>query len=787
MSVSNTAESTADMDQPTGSHVGARTPRREDVRLLRGRGAFVDDVDLAGQLWMRVVRASVAHARITSVDASAARGLPGVRAVLTGEDVRALGRVPLEEAGYHELFPRLDDYGHPVLADDRVLYVGQPVAAVIAEDPYVAEDAAELVEVDYAELPVVLDPVEAAAGGTVLHEAGNEPASFVKEYGDTERAFAEAAHVVRGEFKVGRHSGVPMETRGCVVEPVPGRDQLWVWGTVHVHDCRRILARMLGMPLTSVRMRHTDIGGNFGVRGGTFPEYVLVAHAARLFGRPVKWIEDRVEHMVSIAHAREQVHRIEGAFDADGRLLGLRDEIWHNHGAFLRQVEPLVSDITAGMVVGPYRVPAYRAELHAVTTNKTPLSAYRAPGRYEGTFARERLFDLPARDIGIDPVELRLRNVLTTSDLPWQPGFEIVFEPYRFDSGDVLDHLRKALDAADYEAWREDAHRLREEGRLVGNGIGVLMDKAGLGLYETADVEVDGTGRVRVLTGASSVGQGVETVLAQIVADELGVAPRDIDVMHGDTDLVPDGVGSWSSRSTVLAGGAARAAAQKVLDKALRVAATLLEVDGADLRAADGGVEVAGKPELRLTLAEVAERWDTWSARLAGDEPGLRASAVYVDEHMNYPYGVTLVQLEIDPTTGGHTIRRFFTSTEAGRMINPLTTEGQIIGAAAQGIGGALFEEFQYDEQGQPLATSFMDYLLPGAGEVPPVQFFVTEDAPTPDNPLGAKGLGEVGMIAVGAAVAGAVDDALGGELRVRRIPVHPQDLFELSRAAGER
>ncbi|WLW57018.1 xanthine dehydrogenase family protein molybdopterin-binding subunit [Streptomyces sp. YU58] len=783
MSLSNTSS----MDPQPRRHVGARTPRREDSRLLRGQGSFVDDIDITGQLFMRVVRASVAHARITSIDASAARDLPGVHLVLTGEDVRELGPVRLEELGYHDLFPHLEEYSHPVLPTDRVLYVGQPVAAVIAEDPYLAEDAAELVEVDYEELPVVLDPVEAVSGGASLHVLGNEPASFVKEYGQVERAFAEAAHVVRGEFRIGRHSGIPMETRGFVVEPVPGRDQLWVWGAVHVHDCRRIMARMLGMPLTSIRMRHTDIGGNFGVRGGVFAEHLLVAHAARKLGRPVKWIEDRVEHMVAIAHAREQVHRMEGAFDAEGRLLALRDEIWHNHGAFLRQAEPLVSDITAGMVVGPYRIPAYRAELHAVITNKTPLAAYRAPGRYEGTFARERLFDLAAQEIGIDPVELRLRNVLTASDLPWEPGLEIAFEPYLFNSGDVLDHMRKALDAADYEAWREEARRLREEGRIVGNGIGLLMDKAGLGLYETADVEVDGTGRVRVLTGASSVGQGIETVLAQIVADELGVDPQDIDVMHGDTDLVPDGVGSWSSRSTVLAGGAARAAAQKALAKAVRVAGRLLEVDTTELQATSGRIEVVGKPDQYLTLAQIAERWDGWSARAVGDEPGLHASAVYLDEHMNYPYGITLVQLEIDPTTGGHTIRRFFVSTEAGKMINPLTTEGQIIGAAAQGIGGALFEEFQYDEQGQPLSTSFMDYLLPGAGEVPSVQFFVTEDAPTPDNPLGAKGLGEVGLIAVGAAVAGAIDDALGGEFRVRRIPVHPQDLFELSREAGER
>ena len=759
-------------------YVGQPVRRREDPRLLRGDARFVDDVDIHGQLYMSVVRSSEAHALVVSVDASAARRAPGVRLVITAEDIDA--EVPLEQIGYHEVYPQIDDYLHPVFAGDRVRYVGQPVAAVIADTPYLAEDAAGLVEVTYDLLPPVLDPQYAMTDEAepLFEGQSNEAVRIVKQYGDVAGAFGKAAHIVEGRYVVGRHSGVPMETRGCIAEPDRGRKQLFMWGPVHTHDCQRLIAQVLELPLADLRMKHVDIGGNFGVKGGVFPEYIMVGWAAMRLGRPVKWTEDRLEHMVANAHAREQVHEMSAAFDADGVLLALKDEIWHNHGAFIRQAEPLVSDITVGMVPGPYRVPAYDGLLHVVVSNKTPLSAYRAPGRFEGTFARERLFDLAAEQIGISQVEIRRRNLLTEADLPFTPGMDICFEPYHFDSGDVVDHLDKALASAHFDEWEKEAAELRAQGRLVGNGIGMLMDKAGLGLYETSAIDVDASGRIRVRTGASSVGQGIETVLAQIVAEELQVDPQLIDVIHGDTELVPEGVGSWSSRSTVLAGGAARQAALDTLAKAKRLASEMLEANVDDLVLIDGRIVVSGLEQEGLSLAQIAERWDGWSARLANDEPGLGAQAVYLDEHMNYPYGVTLVQIEIDPATGGHTLRRFLTSTEAGRAINPMTTRGQVIGAAAQGIGGALYEEFLYDDAGQPLATSFMDYLLPTSLDVPDVDFFMTEDAPTPNNPFGAKGLGEVGLIAVGAAVAGAIDDAFGEGVRTIKVPVPPETLW---------
>ncbi|MFE3998311.1 xanthine dehydrogenase family protein molybdopterin-binding subunit [Nocardioides sp. YIM B13467] len=767
-------------------YVGKSVRRREDPRLLRGEARFIDDVDLHGQLYLSVVRSSEAHARILSVNVAEASRAPGVRLVITADDISA--HVPLEQIGYHEVYPQIDDYLHPVFASDRVRYVGQPVAAVIADTAYLAEDAAGLVEVDYELLPPVLDPQHAMSDEAepLFDGCSNESVRIVKSYGDSEKAFAEAAHVVKGRYVTGRHSGVPMETRGCVAEPDRGRKQLFMWGPVHTHDCQRLIAEVLGLPLADLRMKHVDIGGSFGVKGGVFPEYIMVGWAALNLGRPVKWTEDRLEHMVANAHAREQVHEMSAAFDAEGRILALTDEIWHNHGAFMRQAEPLVSDITVGMVPGPYRVPVYDGVLHVVHSNKTPLSAYRAPGRFEGTFARERLLDQAAQELGLSRVEIRRRNLLTESDLPFKPGMDICFEPYHFDSGDVVKHLEQALEAADYAAWLQEAEDLRAQGRLVGNGIGILMDKAGLGLYETGAVDVDASGRIRVRTGASSVGQGIETVLAQIVAEELQVDPELIDVVHGDTELVPEGVGSWSSRSTVLAGGAARQAALDTLEKAKRLAADMLEANVEDLVLDDGHIRVAGAAHEGMSLAEIAGRWDGWSARLAGDQPGLGAQAVYLDNHMNYPYGVTLVQVEIDPGTGGHTLRRFFTSTEAGHAINPMTTRGQVVGAAAQGIGGALYEEFVYDESGQPLATSFMDYLLPTSLDVPDVDFFMTEDAPTPNNPFGAKGLGEVGIIAVGAAVAGAIDDAFGEGVRTTKVPVTPETLWRRAHASSQ-
>jgi len=751
-------------------YVGRSVPRLEDDRLLRGRARFVDDVDLPAQLSLRVVRSPFAHARISSIDLDAARRAPGVRLVLSGDDFAELEPIPLRipfDLG-------LEPYLQPVLGRERVRYVGEPVAVVVADDAYAAEDAADAVEVHYEPLAAAVD-ARTAAPPSLRDDVTNEVTLLTRGYGDLEAAFADAALTVEREFALGRHTGVPLETRGLLVDYDLGRGELTVWGaTLVTHYHRRVLSRLLGLPINRIRMRTTDSGGNFGVRGDFFPEDFLVAHAAFTLGRPVKWVEDRAEHLVATNHARQQHYLLEGAFGADGALLALRAEIWHDKGAYIRPTGVIVAEMTLGILPGPYRLPAYEATLHVVTTNKTPIGPYRGPGRYQTTFARERLLDAAAAELGLDRVELRRRNLLRADELPYEPGHTLVGEPFLLDSGDFAGALDKAVATAGYAAWTAEAAELRAAGRAVGTGAAFWIDKSGLGVYETAGIDVDTTGAVRVLTGGASTGQGIETVLAQIAADELGVEPAAIDVVYGDTDLVPDGVGSWSSRTTVIGGSAVRAAARATAEKARRVAADLLEASPGDLVLADGGVHVAGSPQRRLSLGEIAAACDPVASAARGEPAGLGAREVYVDERMNYPYGVNLVQVEVDRDTGAVSVRRCFVATECGRAVNPMLVEGQTLGGVAQGLGGALFEELVYDEDGQPRATTLMDYLLPSAPEVPPVDVLLLEDAPTPTNPLGAKGVGESGIVGMGAAVASAVADATSAG-DVARLPLTPE------------
>jgi len=766
--------------------VGRSVRRVEDARLLRGAGRFVDDVDRPGQVWMRVVRATSAHARLVVVDTAAARAAPGVHAVLTAVDLDPLPRIPVRLGPFDE---PLDAFLQPVLADGAVRYVGEPVAVVVADDPYAAEDAAELVDPELEPLDVVLDAARAIErDAPALHGPGNEVLTLTRGYGDVAAAFERADRVVEIEVEVGRHTGVPLETRGLVADHDAALGRLTIWGATKVpHFNRRVLAALLGMDEARIALRSTDAGGGFGVRGEFYPEDFLVPYLARALGRPVKWIEDRAEHLVATNHSRQQRRRLAGAFAADGELLALRDTVWHDNGAYVRTHGVVVAELTLSMLPGPYRVAAYEGRAHVAVTNKTPCGTYRGPGRYEATFARERLLDAAADELGIDRLALRRRNLLTAGDLPHHRDLPVLGHPVEIDAGDFAGLLDAALERSGYEDWTREAAEARERGRAVGTGVAYFLEKSGGGGFERARVSVGADGRATVAAGGATLGQGIETVLAQVAADALGVDPADIDVTVGDTDLVSAGGGSWASRSTIFSGGAVRLAAEATAERARAVAAELLEAAPGDIRLEDGRAVIAGSGDRGVALAEIAAACDPTSAGRRGDEPGLTAARTFVDAPMTYPYGVHLAQVEVDPATGGVMVLRYFIAYEVGRAVNPALVAGQLVGGAAQGLGGALLEAFRYDASGQPQCTSFMDYLIPSAAEVPPVGTAIREDAPSPGNPLGAKGAGEGGVDGAGAAVAAAVEDALGVTCALVAVPIVPERVRAVAAEAGTR
>lgn len=753
---------TAD-DDPSRGGIGARTPRHEDARLLRGLGRFGDDVDQPHQGHVRVVRSSIAHGRLLRLDVCGARRQPGVLDVVTGDDLDGAPVIPLR-------MPRGDEPDgclQPVLPVDEVRYVGQPVAVVVAEDPYLAEDAAEAVVVEIEDLPVVLDPSDAPP--TMSVEAG---------FGDVDSAFATAAHVVELTLPVQRHAAVPLEPRALVASYDPSDDTLEIWGATKVPVFNRdVLAAMLGMPAHRIRAPAMDVGGGFGARGEFYPEDLLVPWLARRLGRAIKWTEDRAENLVALNHSRDQVHHIAAAFSTDGDLLGLRDRIVHDNGAYLRTHGVMVPELSVSMLPGPYRVPAFRARADVVLTHKTPCGTYRAPGRYEGTTAREHLLDVAADRIGIDRVELRRRNLLTPAEMPHRRAISALGTDMVLDAADYPGLLETAL--ARTASWRtESASEPRR-----GYGLAMFLEKSGLGPHETADVLVHPDGMVSVHSGGTSLGQGIETVMAQIAASTLSVPHTQVQVVNGDTALQPFGMGSWASRSTVVAGGAVHVASLAVIERAREVAGRVLEADPCDLVLSAGRFGVAGTAGPTVSLGEVATACRPGSPHLRpGEEPGLETRRQFEVGHMTYPYGVHVALVEVDPDTGRVEVLRYLVAYEVGRAINPTLVEGQLVGGVAQGLGGALYEQFSYDEAGQPQATTFMDYLMPTAAEVPRVQTVVCEDAPSPGNPLGAKGAGEGGITAAGAVLANAVRDALGISGGVGAMPLHPQRVAALAR-----
>lgn len=765
MTATSTDRSTLD------TYVGTRVGRKEDQRLLRGAGRFGHDVQRPRMLHARLVRSNVAHGRILDIDVTEAKALPGVVDVVTGHDLPKAVHIPVRLSVQNV---DLTDYLQPILPTSVVRYVGEPVAVVVAEDAYVAEDAAELVIVETEELPVVLDTTATDADVTIA-------ADFGMGYGDLDQAFARADHVTELEFDIGRHSAVPMEPRTLVVDPSSG--ELDIFGTTKVPVFNRhVLASLLDIDEQRIRMHAVDAGGGFGVRGEFYPEDFLIPWLATRTNHPVSWAEDRQEHLVAVNHSRQQRHRLSLALKENGEILGLRADVVHDNGAYARTHGIIVPELTIAMLPGPYRVPAYSGRVKVALSNKTPCGTYRAPGRFEGTTSREQLLDKAADELGIDRIELRRTNLLAPTELPHARDLGTLGTDMLIDEGDFPGLFATALDRATELGWPAAVSEMRAAGRIGGLGIAMFMEKSGLGPYDTADVEITSTGRVRVYSGGTSLGQGIETALAQIAADALPVGLDRVDVINGDTAEQPFGTGSWASRSTVVAGNAVRGACEQVAERLVELASRVLDASLDDLVLDEHGVRHRQDAEKSCSYRELVRYAGPGSPFVHADEPaGLRRRSRFTVDHMTYPYGAHVCLIEIDPGTGGVRVLGYLVAYEVGVAVNPTMIEGQLYGGIAQGIGGALLEEFRYDESGQPQSTTFMDYLMPTAAEVPPMELAVLAEHPASTNPLGVRGAGEGGLTAAGGCVASAVRDALahvaGAERDIVRLPITPAEL----------
>jgi carbon-monoxide dehydrogenase large subunit len=756
--------------------IGASVTRLEDEPLVRGDGCFVGDISFLRQLHMRVVRSAHAHGRILSIDAAEARQLDGVFSIWTIDDIADLPVIEFREGPNERLAP----YRQPVLARNVVRYAGEPVAAVFAEDPYLAEDAADMVVVNIEELPVVVD---ACAPLQKFNESLSTEATICKQgYGDVDKAFGDAYAVVAIDVAVGRHSGMPLETRGAIGRYDAARDVLELHGAAKVpHKNREALARMFGISTAALHLYESHVGGGFGVRGELYPEDILVLVAAKRFRRPIKWIEDRREHMIAANQSREQRHMVRAAVTKDGFVTAIADEFFHDQGAYIRTHGTRVVDTACGILPGPYRLPNYRVNAHFRLTNKTPAATYRAPGRYETNFVRERLMDAIAANLGLSRIEVRRRNLLLVADMPCARPLTALGDEIVLDSGDYAGLLDKALARFEWDRRDRDAQARRAVGEYVGLGLCIYVEKSGLGPTDGVRINVDTSGEVEVVTGGASVGQGFETVIAQICAEVLGVDYRRIRVVHGRTDRIEYGIGAHATRATVMTGNATAVAAANVRKKALDIAAQLLQAEVAELSISNGIISRSGNPPgPSISLGEVAHQLRPGASMRGNGTPGLTAEGWFEAAHMTYPYGAQLAQVKLDSETGAVTVEKILIAFDIGRAINPMLVKGQLVGGFAQGLGGALYEAFLYDDRGQPLCGTLADYLVPTACEIPDVEVMILEDAPSGTNPLGIKGAGEGGIAGVGAVIASAVDDALAMPGAITALPITPVRIREL-------
>ena len=775
-------------------YFGAAVKRREDPRFLRGDGRFIDDVALPGMFHAAFLRSPHAHAVVKTIHTAAAAAAPGVARVFTFGDLdRWMKPLPLfgaVPAGLAAVV-KFDLRQAPqwALCRERARYVGEIVAMVLAESRAAAEDAVDLIEVDWEPLPPVVDMVRAGEpGGPLVHpEWGtNVGVGFSHSIGDADGAFARADVTVNETFHIQRYVGMPLEGRGVVAAWDRRDGTLTTWNSTQVsHFVQQGLTTALGLPPHKIRVIAPDLGGGFGTKASGYPEDALVPIAAMALGRPVKWIENRREHMSGAAHARHQIHAISLAATRDGAILAVRDRIWLDLGAY--NVWGVVLPYnTVAHLIGPHRIKNMRVDVRAVVTNKTPNAPYRGAGRPETVFAMDRIVDYLARELRIDPAEIRRRNYIRPDELPYDFGM-----PYRdgnplvYDTGDFPLALEKALEAAGYRQFRAEQGRLRTQGVYRGVGISGYVEGTAIGPFEGATVKLDLAGRVIVATGAINSGQGHETSFAQIAADALDVPLDWVTVVGGDTAAVPFGVGTFASRSAVTAGSSIADACREVRAKLVRAASVLLEAGPEDIEIDDGRVFVRGSPGSAVDLARVVQASIPTFARPGVASPDFEASAYHHVPTVTYASAVHVAQVEVDVGTGGVKLLRYVVAHDCGRVINPTIVEGQVHGGVAQGVGGALFEEMVYDETGQLLTGSLMDYAVPKADDLPPIET-VHLEFPSPRNPLGVKGLGEGGAISPPAAIANAVEDALAPlGVRVTETPLTAARIVALLERAG--
>jgi carbon-monoxide dehydrogenase large subunit len=754
--------------------IGSPLERIEDLRFLRGKGEYVDDVTRPGLLHAVILRSSLAHGNIVSIDAAAARARAGVHGVITATDIvselGAVPTIPLRQEQLDAFIP----FQQPVIATGKVRYVGEPLAVIVAESAALAEDAAEMVAFEIARLPAVADRAAAETGPLLFEQSASNLAGTLNAVkGDADAAFREAAYVRRETFEVQRHTAVPMELRGVLAEWHDGR--LTVHGAAKVpFPNRRILAKQLGVPEGAIRMVENDVGGGFGVRGEFYPEDFLIPFAARATGRPVKWIEDRREHLLATNHARDVACELEIACDRDGTIRALRGHAKADVGAYIRTNGATGARNTAQILSGPYRVPNIDMRVSLIITSKTPVGTYRGPGRFEADFFRERLFDMAAQDLGIDPVEFRRRNLIAEAEMPYPLARVVELDlSTETDSGDYRTTFARCLQEI---GWAEKAplQGTLVEGRYHGLAVGCYFEGGASGPRESARLVLEADGAVSVHVGSSANGQGLETVFAQIAADGLEMpADRIRGVFHGSTDCVREGFGSYSSRSVVMGGSAILDAAGKLRSAMREAAARRLGCAAADVVLGDGKAVAPGAGMVTF-------------ATLAAD--GISAEGTFGSANRTYSYGAHAAHVAVDPRTGGVEVLDYVAVEDVGRIINPATLHGQAVGAIVQGLGGVFLEHLVYDEDAQLLTGTLADYLMPTASDFPAVRAVALEEKPAPHNPLGAKGAGEGGIIPVGGVIANAVAAALRPlGVEPRELPLSPPRVWAMIAEARER